>query len=347
MEIRFYTPEMDHLGVIENQTSLTWTRRYFEPGEFELHAPITETNLKWIARGNLIWKKGSKEAGIIEDRQLEESSNKQEIVAKGRFLSAYMDRRVILGVTVFNGTVEEAMQLLLNSVTEIPRVELGELKGFEDTVNFQVSNKNLLTYMEKLGKSAGIGFRFRPDFNKKKIYFETYKGKERGEGQTRTNRVIFSAAYANLNNAVYRENDQLYKNVAYVGGEGEGNERTIIEVGTGSGLERREVFVDARDLNSEGLTSAEYEAKLKQRGLEALNEDAISSSLECETNASANFVYKTDYDLGDVVTIKKESWGIREDKRITEVQEIYEYGGMKVSPTFGTALPETIDWSDD
>ena len=29
-----------------------------------------------------------------------------------------------------------------------------------------------------------------------------------------------------------------------------------------------------------------------------------------------------------------------------ERQEIYEYGGRKIVPTFGTAIPEKIDWSD-
>lgn len=33
-------------------------------------------------------------------------------------------------------------------------------------------------------------------------------------------------------------------------------------------------------------------------------------------------------------------------QRITELQEVYEYGGMYVVPTMGDALPEKIDWSD-
>ena len=35
-----------------------------------------------------------------------------------------------------------------------------------------------------------------------------------------------------------------------------------------------------------------------------------------------------------------------ENQRITELQEVYEYGGMYVVPTMGDALPEKIDWSD-
>ena len=44
--------------------------------------------------------------------------------------------------------------------------------------------------------------------------------------------------------------------------------------------------------------------------------------------------------------LKKKKWGIVLNQRITELQEVYEYGGMYVVPTMGDALPEKIDWSD-
>ena len=34
-------------------------------------------------------------------------------------------------------------------------------------------------------------------------------------------------------------------------------------------------------------------------------------------------------------------------ERVTEVQEVYEDGGMSITPTFGDALPETLDLSED
>ena len=346
MEIRIYNKEMDFQGVMENQTSLIWTRKYFEPGTFELYTPITEDNLKLTQRKNLIWMRGCDEAAVIEDRKMEESNEKNEITVKGRFLSSYMDRRLIKKTVYFSGKVEVAMRQLLSSVVPIPRVKLGELQGFEDKIEFQATYKNLLAYEEKLARSAGLGFRFRPDFDKKEIYFEVYRGIERTTDQGIHNRVIFSEGYNNLNNAIYRENDQLYKNVAYVGGAGEGSNRTVIQVGEATGLDLREVFVDAKDINQEGLTESQYRAALATRGYESLAENVISSSFECNTGADANFRYKEEYDLGDIVTVKKKTWGITEDQRITEAREVYEYGGRRIEPTFGDSLPEKIDWSD-
>lgn len=53
MEVRIYDRDLNFKGVIENHTSLIWTRKYYEPGNFEIHAPITEQNLRLLAKGNI------------------------------------------------------------------------------------------------------------------------------------------------------------------------------------------------------------------------------------------------------------------------------------------------------
>lgn len=347
MELRFYDKNMMLRGVMENQTSVIWTRRYQEPGDFEIHAPITESNLRLTKRGNLVWMKGSAEAGVIEDLKLEDSSVKNEIIAKGRFLSSYMDRRLIKGTYRFSGKVETAMREILTNASAIPLVELGQVQGFEETIEFQATYKNLLEYEQMLAKSIGVGFRFRPNFDNKKIVFELYRGVDHTLNQHEHNRVIFSESYNNLNNAIYRMNEQKFRNVAYVGGEEPDNgARTVVQVGEGSGLELREFFVDARDLRQEDLSIAQYQETLKTRGREKLEERKISESFECDTGADVNFRYKTHYDLGDIVTTRKKSWGIESDLRITAIREIYEHGNRTIEPTLGDPLPEKIDWSD-
>lgn len=349
MEIRFYNPEMNFIGVMENQTSLIWRRKFYEPGRFKLFTPLTPGNLNLTEKQNILWMRGSNEAAVIEDRFVEDSTRHAQIEATGRFISSYLDRRLIRPKISFQGTVEAAMRKILSDAEPIPRVYLGELNGFPETVSFQATYKNLLTYESKLARCANIGFRLRPNFNEKKLYFETYKGVDRSRSQSANHRVIFSENYENLNEVSFRENDQFYKNVVYIGGAGANDERIFVSFGTETGLERRELFVDARDITwDEGMTEAQYKEKLLQRGHEKqASEYEEVKTISCLTNANANFVYKTDYDLGDIVTVHKKSWGISADLRITEIEEIYERGAMKVSPVFGSVLPEAIDWRDD
>ena len=350
MEVRFYTPDLDLIGIMENQSYVNWSRRYYEPGSVTIHAPITADNLYMTQLGNLVWIKGRDEAAVIEDRTIEEGAKTNRITVVGRFLSSYMDRRLIMPKVNFSGYVEVAMRQLLSHATAIPLVELGTLQGFTDTVTFQATYKNLLAYQEKLAESASYGFRFRPDFVAKRIYFEVYKGKDRTLSQSDNSRVVFSETYNNLSNIQLRETDKIYKNCVYVGGQVDEDTgtRTIVSFGTDTtGLERRELFVDARDLSPDDLTEAEYENKLLQRGHDKALEYSESTAIECETNADSNFRYRYDYDLGDVVSVRKQNWGVTLDLRITGIDEVYERGSTRIVPTFGTPIATAIDWSDD
>ena len=178
--------------------------------------------------------------------------------------------------------------------------------------------------------------------------FDTYKGLDHSEVQSDRTRVTFSESYGNLRTAFYEENDQLLKTVMYVGGQGDGDNRVWVTVGDDSltGLERREMAYNGSDVDPSSLTDAQYREKLITRGEDKLAERSLIVSFECQTTPEGNFIYRHDYDLGDIVTVKKEQWGVAFDLRVTEVLEIYEHGAATVMPTFGTPVPEKIDWSD-
>lgn len=348
MEVRIYNRMLDLVGIIENQTSILWNRKYNSCGDFEAHFPITESNMKLLKRENLVYIRGNVEAGIIESVRINESADVHEVVITGRFLSSYLGRRVIKGTMNFNGTVENAIRKILTDMTAFPLFELGSSKGYTERIEFQATYKNVLDYVVKLCQSVNYGFRLRPDFVAKKMIFELYKGEDHSINQHDRNHVEFSERYNNIERIEYTENDQLYSNVAYVGGEGEGSARKFTTTGDTSltGFDRREMFVDARDLKSEGLTSTEYINVLKTKGNERLNESILAQSVECEVVPTGNFDYRRDYELGDIITVIRKPYGIKTDLRITELTEIYEHGRMNVSPTFGTPLPTYVDWSE-
>lgn len=357
VKIISYNRDLQRLGAVDVFRSLLWTRKYFECGTFELHAPLNARNLALLAENNILSKREfrtkngkivkttSKESGIVENIAIDDTVN--EITASGRFLSSLMDRRAIKTVINFNGKTEVGMRKLVQTVTQIPFLQLGELKGYTDTVRFQVSYKELYTYMCKLAKYSNLGFIIRADFKAKAFYFEVYQGVDRTKDQRVRSQVTFSEIHKNLNGATYVFNNQSTKTCAIVAGEGEGTDRTLVTVGGGSGWDLREVIVDARDVQKDdGMSQTEYLDTLRQKGNEKLAEYGIIEAIEAQTLPFVNYKYREDYDLGDIVTVEKEMWGLKMNKRITEVQEIYENGGFTIVPTFGDPLPETVDLSD-
>lgn len=351
MEIRIYDKDMEFQGIIENQRSLLWNRKYYEAGDFEMHCPITPYNISLLKRGNLVWKRGAIEAGIIENLRIEEDYDGNEIAVIGRFLPCLFDRRLLKGTTTFSAEFAEIVlrSFCMNAYEENPIIRPEIPHGFPEKISLQVTYKNALASMIKVAKQSQLGFRVVPDFNAKSMQFQVYKGVDRSMAQSDRARVIFSEEYSNLNRATFEENEQVYRNICYVGGQGEGDERTIVVVGdTGAtGFERREVFVNGQDISKDGISDAEYLEALKQRGNDKLAENLLYQSLECEAIPYGNFEYGVDYDLGDIVTIKKESWDVGENLRLTGINEVYEDGARKIQPTFGEPIPIIADWKED
>lgn len=347
MEIHVYDRNLRRLGQIENFSSLQWNRKYYECGTFELHCPVTEENIRLLQPGNIITKGDKKEAAVIRGDQMEEESTEEnEMTRNGFFLPVYLGDRLTGPLFNFSGTVEDAMYYMITRMESIPLLQVGEKIGDMTEIQFQATYKNVLDYHTKLAKFAEIGFRIVPDFKNKVMTFETYKGIDRTLSQNKNPRVVFSEEYNNLEQVRHNYSDETMKTRVIVGGTGEGIKRIYATVGGGTGFDLREVFLDAKDINKEELTDEEYLAALITRGQEYLNENKVYENIEAEVEADVNFVYKKDYDIGDIVTVKKKKWDIVKNMRITEISEVYEYGGMYVVPTFGDALPTKIKWEE-
>ena len=353
LDLSVYDRDFNLIGYIESYSSLLWTRNYYQPGSFKIECPLTDQNVQQLKLGNIIRKKDisndsskedAKEAGVIEYVYRSDTKDEKYMVAEGRFLSSYLDRRIIKYTVTHQGTSEQVMRDFIGDVVAIPRLTLGEMSGFKDTIRKQATWKNLLSLETALAEASGHGFRVMPDFAHKKMIFEVYDGVDRSKSQHERNQVIFSDDYANLSQSKSENSDIYYKTALYVGGQGEGINRKIYEykaVGM-SGLDLREMFVDAKDITlEEGMTDKEYTELLHARAVEKQSECIITDSVECTVLPTVNFSYKKDYDLGDIVTIIKNGWGINADLRITSIMEQYIGNTFSVFPTFGNPLPKT------
>lgn len=358
MELYVFNSNLELQHVIDGFTSLIWTRKYHKPGDFELHIPLNADNIKHLIRGNIIWKKGGIEAGYIETIEINLDVNgNEDLVVKGKFLSNYMSYRIVWGrISYLSTSAETIMRMLVNECCiapwaerKIDNIALADYQGFPINIYYQNNYGSVIEELENVSNTSGLGYRMVPDFENKLIVFSVYQGVDRSINQTSVAPCIFSREFENILSQAYMESDNNYKNVAIIAGEGEGDNRVVTWVNheTVFGLERRELFVDARDLQKEVdgvvMSDADYIKTLQQRGREKLAEYNEIQAFESAVNTQGNNVYKTDYDLGDIVTIQDTKWGLRLDTRITEIQEVYEGGKVEINPTFGSNIPTIID----
>lgn len=339
-DLYVYDKNLKFIGMIGRFTSLRWRRKYYEAGEFELHLPVTEKTKKFLNKDNIIIRDDAIEAGIIETVKTSDDGSKEEAVIIGRFLSSILDRRIIKNTINFSGSFLNGEREILNQMTPFKRLIISNSMLESENVVFQSTYKNVYEYLNKLSRSSTIAHRIIVDLENKQFIYENYKGVDRTETQSVNPRYEFSENKKNYNNADYVYNAKTEKNYALVGGQGEGANRTLVEVSSGNydDFDLREVFVDAKSESSNNLTNSQYKEILKTKGKEQLSEPTESMEVTANTKD-----YRIRWDLGDIVNAKKESWGKSIKKRIAEIEEIIENANYKIYVTFGDPLPEPFN----
>ena len=328
------------LGLIGKFSYLLWRKRYSSHGEAELHVDVTSQNLQLLQKGNILFRKDDNEAMYIYYRNFTESEDGTEQLAIKCFsLVRWLDRRFLWGMYNYNHTPEQIIRSMITSECispinpnrKISQIQLSTSKGFGSSVQFQASYLNLLEQIESLTNTYEIGI--RSIFNGRSLFLDLYEGMDRTVNQSINPRCILSKDFSNIISRNYEEADNDLKNTVLIAGAGEGIERKLTSIENGSGLSRRELFVDARDITETKeeneieipIPTAEYILLLKQRGLEKLLEYEEFISFDCELDVTKeNTKYNEDFFLGDIVTIRDDKLGVVMNSRIEEADEVFK-----------------------
>ncbi len=335
MEIYIFGTNRELVGVVESFEYFRWTRRYSHCGSFELTAPATPQNAALLLAGNYLWKNDDQEAGVIEHFELMQT-DKESIKASGRFVTSFMARRIIWGTEILTADLSSCIGQLLNNHLIAPIDSSRQIPGvlFSSDVlgipvNTQVSNRNLMDATSSLCDASNVGIKTVFDPSQSTFSIQLYKGDE--------SYAVFSKEYENLTDQVYIQNSINYANTALIGGEGEGVSRIYAAITSETGENRREVFVDAKDLRQEDFGTG-YSEALIFRGQNKLVEMGMIQTFDATVNPHGNLIYKVDYDLGQTVNVISNAWGLSLQTRITEIEESYDSTGLSLSIVFGKGI---------
>lgn len=335
MELYLFNNDRELMGLVESYEYLRWTRQYTKCGSFELKAIASDENIALLKIGNILWKNDDEEAGIIE--YLEMTMQEHEyITVIGRFATSLLSRRIVWGTEILNGDLSLAVSQLLNNHLISPVNTDRAISGVAYTpesmgvpVSTQVSFRNLMDGITNLCDSVDVGIKTVFDPTAKIFTVRLYVGAD--------SQAVFSKEYENIMEQIFTESLLSFANTALVGGEGEGMERAFVTTGGGVGLDRYEIFVDAKDLRLEDFPD-DYEAALLFRGNTKLAEQAMIQAFDVTVNQYGNLTYKVDFDLGDMIQAVSKRWGISMTARITTIEESYDRDGMSLFVTFGKPL---------
>ena len=354
MELFVLNADFESIAVIDTYESMIWTDRYNAYGDFEIYFAMDESLLEYIKEDYYLWLKDSEHSMIIEDIKIDADTEEgNRLIVTGRSLESILERRIIWGQRIFSGNLQNAIQTMLNENIISPSVADRKIANFifvpstdskitSLTIDNQYTGDDLYTVIKGLCEENNIGFKIvLTDDNQ--FAFSLYAGADRSYDQTENPYVVFSPNFENIINSNYFSSKAGYRNVTLVAGEGEGASRKTTVVGSASGLDRRELFTDARDISSDTedgtLSDAEYITQLRTKGLKNLADHMITTAFEGEVEVTRLFKYGEDFFIGDIGQSANE-YGNENSAYISELIISNSDEGLSIYPTFKTISKE-------
>ena len=352
------------LGLIKTYDFIQYTDVFNGVGDFMLNIPYTEESFPILVRGNYILF-DEEDMGIIEYRN-KSIDNESIIVIKGHLLNKMLNYRTFEKTYTIKGTLESVCNSIITDKfinpkdprRKIPFITLSDtpIEGDSQIVTFQKTGGAVGDSISELVSADYCGYKLKPvisnydegtenpsnissmEFN---ILRPVDRTQENTEGRTP---VTFSLELNNLQRLEYTEDASDYCSVVYVAGEGEGVNRKVVETGSLdlSGLDRIELYVDARDLTREDvdtgetLTEEEYNRVLKSRGDSRLEDRKIFESFSGQiVDGEMSYTYRKDFFNGDFVTLVDTQLNVSVTAQITHIEHSATQNGEKLDIQFG------------
>lgn len=327
MNYIIYNKNLVKLGYLQNASSIQWKPNYYDRGQAEIHAYPTKENIENLKKYNTIVCVDRMEVLFIKYVE----RNEKEIIVKG-FLDN-LDERINTS-TVKIKNVEQDLYNIVNQNKRGLNIVTSSIKGINDSVENEkeTTYKELSDTFTDLCSTYNLGFKVKFRVEDGANVLEIYKGELKSN-------VRFNDKLGNLLSQKFIENVKEYKNYAYVYGEedSKGARRSVQVDHIKSGEPRLEVYIDARDIQSEykdskgktkKYTNAEYDKLLRDRGNEKLDEikdGCLKYTFELVKDSISGSFGK-DYDIGDVVPVVSNIYGLRTYARIVGATYVEEKG---------------------
>lgn len=339
-----------NLAVIGNVTqwkSLLRKEMLRGVGNFEMKIPASPAVVSALLQGYfIVFSDTPEKAFLVEAVEPDILQNDPDtVVVSGRDLKALFALRVVWGLQKVSGTPWNRMYWLIHDQTvapssgnnpqnrTIPYLQDLARDGDDRGTNVEASQftgDNLLEALVSVVGTDECGWRVELDVRNQQITPTFFTGADK------TGSVQFHSLLGNLKNLSYLRDVADSANVAIIGGEGEGSERVYTNVYSAdyTGLSRRELFVDARDLQSgDYSTTSEYTAALRNRGIDKLAEKTPVQELSFDT-VSGIYRYGVDFSLGDTVkVVNTDVLGISAEARVIGMTISDDSDGHNETPT--------------
>ena len=366
--------------IVEDYISLVWAERFNEFGDFKVVIPSNYANKVLYKPGLFFGISKSDRIMKLETVEDAEEDGVKTLTLSGRSIEFILEHRVVwptnaaLSATP-SWTISGPPKAIIDSVVSaqlsrsswepnnIPNLRLGVSRYPLDTIIPPADSiairmtepTSLYNYIKEIAKNYGLGFRIYkgPQWDDE-IYYDTYSGSDRTLGQSAVPPVVFSFDLENLNSWSILKSVEKQFYGCYVFSKYGFDEVYVngYDASTPAGV-NRSIFSIVVTEPDELTTDSQRQAYRIQKGIEALVSKQDIFVIDGEVSQNSQYIYGTDYFLGDLVDMRDDTGAINH-MRVIEQIFTDDSNGEKAYPTLATemliapgtwaALDATLTW---
>jgi hypothetical protein len=365
MDIYVRDTDFNRIGIVDTIESIIWTDRYQGYGSFELYTSFTPELLTLLLPDRYLNIKDSDRTMIVESVEIKTDAEKgNKFIVRGRDLLSILDRRLIFQRQIYdNVQVQDVVwDILFKNGIDSPGQPQRNIPGltfvYNEDPNITTPTMTAEYYTEEvyetirfLCERTGFGYKMILS-NTNAFEFSLYLGVDRSYAQSTNPFVVFSPTFDNLISSDYFYSKQTKKTIALISGDAYNPPRPTFDFDPWendpndphyptirTGLERRELFVDAPDLSkidpntNQPFSSPIYVQMMYERARQSLNENVAYDQFSGEASTTFGYKYGVDFLLGDIVQLE-DMFGNTGRVRITEMTISENNSGIFALPTY-------------
>lgn len=357
----FNLDTFERVGILDSYEKAETETNYYDHNQLELLLDATPEMIELFIKQSedifLTLSNDRRQAFLVEKVKYSDDTNAQ-IEVVGYSLSYMLSWRQIDRQQTFKGDVVAVLRGFVdknainpeNSKRKLPNLVTSGANSLGITTEESYNNKPLDESLWEICEKLEISWDIIVNLANKQFEFVVWKGVNRSTEQMTVDPVIFSKQFENVLSQDFEDDKSDFKNTVLIAGEGQGANRVFLLVGDeNAGRKRREMFVDARDLQSEPeseedkMTEAEYNALLLQRAANKLAERQRIQSYNSEIAFDSQFKFGADYFTGDTVTIRNDEIGVMLHTIVVSATESYSKNGKELKISFGSDTPSLFE----
>ena len=331
MRLELFSHDLSNRHEITHAISSEFSDYYNDVGKFTVVLPMDDYSISIVELDAVLYIVERRLAYEVAEVQFD--SDNGEITLNGYSLNNRLNRRIVAASASVVNVETDVYNIVRNNLRGLP-VLLAAGKGLPETVPAtEVYGEELLKKIIPVLTDAGLGNRIVFDYRAKTQTFEVYKGVDRTEG---LDAVLFVQERGTAPGLVVDKDISEYKTVCYCEAQYKDGTKFVVQAGTASDNERRELWASfSGDRQQDGESNSDFENRVKQYAALQLGSHLNRNGFSIDADGDE---LGTAYNVGDLVWCVSLRLGVKYKARITAAKYSQDANGSSVKLVIGDPI---------